>query len=114
MIAVETITNGKAEPPRTGEECLREELKDLGAFFKPKLEGVEAKCETTRRSTSPKTITYRMNCRGPAFVMVGETRVTIEDSRRFTLNMQLQTRTMTKSVKMVSVGEALRTGACRK
>ena len=114
MFSIETTTNGRPEPARVGEECLDAQLKDLGAYFSPKLEGVETQCETAKDLSRDRTLEYRMNCKGAGFTMEARTRVTIEDSRRVTVRMLIDTRTIQGTVKVVSVGEALRTGRCRK
>jgi len=48
-IETRSITNGKADPPQDQVECLRDELKDLAAYFAPQLEGVQAKCTRAPR-----------------------------------------------------------------
>src|SRR5580765_1872088 len=89
MYSMETFTNGKAEPARTGEECLTDQLKDLGAFFAPRVEGADARCSTTRKGTTGNTIDYRLQCVGSGFTMDGVTSVTIQDSRRVTIRSQI-------------------------
>ncbi len=113
MFSIDTTTNGIAEPQRIGEECLDAQLKDLGAFFSPKLDGLDAQCETSRKPSGKRSIEYGMKCRGAGFTMDAQTRVTIRDSRHFSLAMQLETRAVKGTAKVLTVGEALRTGACR-
>ena len=114
MFSIESVTNGRPDPTLTGEECLDAQLKDLAGYFAPKLEGAAAKCEITRKPADPRTLDYRMKCRGDGFTLSAVTIVTLEDSRRVTIRSQLDTRTIQGEGRVVSAGEALRTGACRK
>lgn len=114
MFSIESTTNGRREPPMVAEDCLDEQLKDLGAYFAPKLEGAEARCETTRNAESERVMAYRMQCKGAGFTATSTVRVTIEDSRRVTLRSVLETKTLQGDSMVVAAGEALRTGACRR
>jgi hypothetical protein len=114
MFSIQSVTNGRPDAPMQGEDCLENQLKDLGAYFAPKLDGADAKCETSRKADGGKTMEYLMQCRGAGFTTVATTRITIEDSRRVTLRSLVETKTMQGESRVVSSGEALRTGACRK
>lgn len=113
MYSLEVVSNGKQMPVRTAEDCLDAELKDIVGYFAPTLEGVEAKCENERK-TVDRHLDYRMRCTGGGFVMEGVTRVTIEDSRHVRIRTEILTKTMTGDTRVVTSGDALRTGACRK
>jgi hypothetical protein len=114
MFSIQSVTNGRPDAPLQGEDCLENQLKDLGTYFAPKLDGADAQCETARKPDGGKTMEYVMKCRGAGFTAVATTRITIEDSRRVTLRSLVETKTMQGESRVVSSGEALRTGACRK
>lgn len=113
MYSMQVVANGKPQPPQTGEECLEAQVKDLAAYFTPKVEGAELACDTQRKADG-NAIEYALRCKGSAMTLDGLTRVTIEDARRVTIRSQLLTRTMYGDNLVLSKGEALRTGRCRK
>jgi len=113
MYSLEVVSNGKKMPVREAEDCLDEELKDIVGYFAPKLEGVQAKCESDRK-TADRHLDYKMRCTGSGFVMDLVTRVTIEDSRHVRIRSEILTKTMQGDTRVVTSGDALRTGACRK
>jgi hypothetical protein len=111
---VASTTNGKPEPVQDTEECLGDELKDLGAYFAPNLEGVKAKCKKARLpSTDPKKLAYRTQCIGSGFTVDVTATVTIESSRHFTLSMRTNTKTTKESALVVVDAEARWAGACK-
>jgi len=114
MFSLRSVTDGKPEPAQTGEQCLGEQLKDPAAYFAPRVDNPEAKCENKRLEPSPNTIEFGLRCQGPGYTVEGLTRVTIVDSRHFTIEARILTRSMTASRLVVSTGEALRTGNCRR
>jgi hypothetical protein len=112
-ILVTSTTNGKPDPDQDSKECLNEELKDIAAYFAPQLEEAQAECTRTRQpSEDPNTVAYRMQCRGASFTVEAVTSVTIADSRHFTANMRINTKTQRESAVVVGQGEASWTGAC--
>jgi len=113
MYSLEVVSNGKQMPVREAEDCLDAELKDIVGYFAPKLEGVQAQCENERKSAD-RHLDYKMRCTGNGFVMDLVTRVTIEDSRHVRIRSEILTRTMQGDTRVVTTGDALRTGACRK
>ncbi len=112
-IRTTATTNGKAEPVQEQEECLRDELKDLNAYFSPELEGVKAKCTKAPRQTRDKSIAYKMKCAGAEFTMEMESSVKIEDPRRFTATLKMDTKTKTERAVVVANIEGRHTGACK-
>ncbi len=112
---VVSTTNGKPEPVQNTEECLVDELKDLGAYFAPDLEGVKAKCKKTRLpSSDPKKLIYRTQCTGSGFTTDITATVTIESSRHFTASLRMHTKTKTESALVVADADARWAGACKK
>src|ERR1700694_3792095 len=79
QIKTTSTTNGKGQPVQEQEECLRDELKDLNAYFAPKLEGVRAQCKRTPQKTRDKSVAYTMRCAGATFTMDVESAVRFED-----------------------------------
>jgi hypothetical protein len=113
MYSLEVVSNGKPMPVREAEDCLDEQLKDIVGYFAPQLEGVQAKCDSERK-TVDRHLDYKMRCTGSGFVMDIATRVTIEDSRHVRIRSEILTRTMQGETRVLTSGDALRTGACRK
>ena len=112
---VASTTNGKPEPVQDTQECLGDELKDLGAYFAPELEGVQAKCKKTRLpSADPKKLIYKTQCTGAGFRSDISATVTIESRRRFTAIMQMNTKTKTESALVVANIDARWAGPCKK
>jgi hypothetical protein len=113
-LTVTSTTNGKPEPVQNTEECLRDELKDLGAYFAPALEGVKAQCKKSRLpSKDPRKLDYRMQCTGSGFTVKAETAVTIEGPRLFTATMRMDTKTMKESAAVLARMEGRWAGACK-
>lgn len=112
-ITLKSTTNGKPDPDQDSKECLGEELKDIAAYFAPQLEGVEAQCTRTRHpSNDPKILAYRMHCTGPGFTTNAETSVTVENPRRFRLNLRIDSRAEPESATVVAKGEGTWISAC--
>jgi hypothetical protein len=113
-LKIAATTNGKADPAQSAEECLADELKDLGAYFAPSLEGSSARCERTRQpSSDPRQINYRMRCRGRGVSVDATTGVTIVDPRFFTLTMRIESRTPRESAVVSAEAEGRWAGACK-
>lgn len=112
---VVSTTNGKPEPVQNTEECLGDELKDLGGYFAPELEGVKAKCKKTRLpSSDPRKLIYRTQCTGSGFSTDISATVTIENSRHFTASLRMNSKTKTESALVVADADARWAGACKK
>ena len=113
-LRVMSVTNGVADPKQDGEECLSEELKDLAGYFSPQLEGVKAKCTTTRvPSRDPKVIARRLRCTGAGFTYEAESSVTIVNPSRFVLTMSSHAKTPTETGIVSVAGEGDRLGPCK-
>jgi hypothetical protein len=70
------------------EDCLKgDQLKDLGAYFAPSLEGVQADCKSTRQPSS--------------------------GARRFTAALRIESRSQTESALVQADVEGIWTGACK-
>lgn len=114
QMKIATTTNGKADPVQNAEECLGDELKDLGAYFAPSLEGSRAKCERTRQpSSDPRQINYRMRCTGRGLSVNATTGVTIVNPRLFTVTMRIESRTPRESAVVSAEAEGRWAGACK-
>ena len=114
-VHVVSTTNGKPEPVQDTEECLGDELKDLGAYFAPEMEGVNAKCKKARLpSSDPKKLVYRTQCTGAGFASDITATVTIVSSRHFTASMRMNSKTKTESALVVADADARWSGACKK
>jgi len=112
---VVSTTNGKPDPVQDTEECLGDELKDLGTYFAPDLEGAKAKCKKTRLpSSDPKKLAYRTQCTGSGFTVDMTATVTIESSRHFTASMRINSKTRKESALVVADAEGRWAGACKK
>ena len=113
-VRVTSITNGVADPDQDTEVCLRDELKDLAAYFSPVLEGVKAQCTTTRvPSKDPKIIARRLRCTGTGFTYAAVTSVTIVDPSRFTLTLRSDAKTAKETGVVSATGEGDRLGPCK-
>lgn len=112
---VASTTNGNPDPVQDTEECLQgDQLKDLGSYFAPSLEGVEADCKKTRQpSNDPRKVDYRTQCTGRSFTMKATTSVTIESARHFTAAMRLETRTERETAVVVADIDGARSGPCK-
>ena len=112
---VVSTTNGKPEPVQDTQECLGDELKDLGAYFAPEMEGVQAKCKKTRLpSADARKLIYKTRCTGAGFSTDISATVTIEGPRRFTATMQMNTKTKTESALVIADIDGRWAGACTK
>jgi hypothetical protein len=111
---VDSTTNGRPDPVQDTEECLAgDQLKDLGSYFAPSLEGGEADCRKTRQpSSDPRKVEYRMQCTGAGFSLDATTTVTIESARRFTVAIRMSTRAETESAVVVADAEGRWKGPC--
>jgi hypothetical protein len=113
-LRVVSTTNGKQDAAQESEQCLGDELKDLGSYFAPQLQGAEADCERAKESTDDsRKIVHRMHCTGADFTVAATTTVTIMDSRRFTASIQVDSKTPTGSSSVVADAEGRWTGACK-
>jgi Protein of unknown function (DUF3617) len=113
-LRVVTTTNGKADLVQNSEQCLGDELKNLGSYFAPQLEGAEADCKRTQEPTGdPRKIVHRLECTGDGFTMAAATTVTLVDSRQFTANIRIDTKTQTESASVVADAEGRWTGVCK-
>lgn len=116
-ITVNSTTNGKPDPAQDNQECLGAELKDLGKYFAPEMEGVRAKCTRTAfRSNDPNTLSHRMTCTGThaKFTTEIQSKVNIMSATHFKLHLKLDTKTPKESAIVIAEGEAKRIGACPK
>jgi hypothetical protein len=114
-LTINSTTNGKADPAQDSEQCLGEELNDLAAYFTPQLEGAESEveCTPTRQPAKDRELSYRMQCRGADLTIDALTRVTIENSRHFTMSIRTDSRTSQESAIVVAKGEGRWIGACK-
>jgi hypothetical protein len=101
--------------PEDTEACLKaEELKDLGAYFAPSLEGVDAICDRVRQPVKdPSKFDYSMVCRGEGFSVEVTTNVTIEASDRFSAAIESHSRSAGETVRVVAQVKAKRSGPCK-
>ncbi len=113
-VRVTSTTNGVADAAQDFEICLRDELKDLAAYFSPALEGVKARCTTTRvPDKDPRSIARRLRCTGTGFTYDAETRVSIEKPERFTLTMRSEAKTAKETGIVAVAGEGDLLGPCK-
>lgn len=114
-LRVTSTVNGKPEPEQNTEDCLRaDQLKDLGAYFAPDLEGVKAKCTKTQKPTGDATkLAYGMRCAGSGFTLQMDAGVSIESPRHFVADIRMHTKTKKESALVVAKAEARWDGACR-
>jgi hypothetical protein len=116
-VTASSTSNGKAEPDQDEEVCLEAELKDLGKYFAPELEGVRAKCSRTKRPTgNPNILAHRMTCTGAdsPFTTEMQANVVLVSPTHFKLSMRIDTKTPTETAQFVAEGEAKRIGPCPK
>lgn len=114
-LKVTSTVNGKPEPEQNTEDCLRAaQLKDLGAYFAPDLEGVKAKCTKTQKPTGDATkLAYQMRCAGSGFTLNMDAGVSIESPRHFIADIRMHTKTKKESALVVAKAEARWEGACK-
>lgn len=113
-VRVTSTTNGVADPNQDFEICLRDELKDLAAYFAPALEGVKARCTTARVPVpDKKVIARRLRCTGTGFTYEAETRVTIVNPSRFALTIRSNAKTAKETGIVTAAGEGDRLGGCK-
>ena len=112
---VASTTNGNPDPVQDTEDCLKgDQLKDLGAYFAPSLEGAQADCKNTRQpSSDPGEVAYRMRCTGRGFTVDATTTVKIESARRFTPALRIDSRSETESALVVADVAGSWVGACQ-
>ena len=114
-LKVTSTVNGKPEPEQNTQDCLRaDQLKDLGAYFAPDLEGMKAKCTKTQKPTGdPTKLAYQMRCTGSGFTLQMEAGVSIESPRHFVADIRMNTKTKKDSALVVAKAEARWDGACK-
>jgi hypothetical protein len=112
-ITTRATTNGKAEPVQEQDECLRDELKDLAAYFSPSLEGIAAKCTRTPQKAPDATIAYKMRCAGKGFTIDAASEVKILGTRQFTALIRMDTKTSKERAVVEARAEGRHTGACK-
>ncbi len=114
-LKVASTVNGKPEPEQNTQDCLRaDQLKDLGAYFAPDLEGAKAKCTKTQKPTGDATkLAYRMRCTGSGFTLEMDAGASIESARHFVVDIRMHTRTRTESALVVAKAEGRWDGACK-
>ena len=114
-LKVTSSVNGKPEPEQNTEDCLRAaQLKDLGAYFAPDLEGVKAKCAKTQKPTGDATkLAYQMRCTGSGFTLNMDAGVSIESPRHFVADIRMHTKTKKESALVVAKAEARWDGPCK-
>jgi uncharacterized protein DUF3617 len=114
-LKVTSSVNGQPEPEQNTEDCLRAaQLKDLGAYFAPDLEGVKAKCTKTQKPTGDATkLAYQMRCTGSGFTLNMDAGVSIESPRHFVADIRMHTKTKKESALVVAKAEARWDGPCK-
>jgi hypothetical protein len=114
-LKVESSVNGKPEPEQNTQDCLRaDQLKDLGAYFAPDLEGVKAKCTKTQQPTGDASkLAYKMRCTGSGFTLEMDAGVSIESPRHFIADIKMHTKTRKESALVVAKAEGRWDGACK-
>jgi uncharacterized protein DUF3617 len=114
-LKVASTVNGKPEPEQKTQDCLRaDQLKDLGAYFAPDLEGVKAKCTKAQQPTGDATkLAYKMRCTGSGFTMEMDAGVSIESPRHFVADIRMHTKTRKESALVVAKAEGRWDGACK-
>ena len=114
-LKVASTVNGKPEPEQNTQDCLHaDQLKDLGAYFAPDLEGVKAKCTKTQKPTGDASkLAYRMRCTGSGFTLEMDAGVSIESPRHFVADIRMHTKTRKESALVVAKAEGRWDGACK-
>lgn len=114
-LKVSSTVNGKPEPEQNTQDCLHaDQLKDLGAYFAPDLEGVKAKCTKAQQPTGDATkLAYKMRCAGSGFTLEMDAGVSIESSRHFIADIRMHTKTRKEAALVVAKAEGLWDGACK-
>ena len=114
-LKVTSTINGKPEPAQNTRDCLRaEQLKDLGTYFAPDLEGMKAKCTKVQKPTGDATrLAYEMRCAGSGFTVEMEAGVSIESARHFVADIRMHTKTQRESALVVARAEGRREGPCK-
>jgi hypothetical protein len=112
-ITTKATTNGKPEPVQEQDECLRDELKDLAAYFAPALEGVQADCKRTPQKTASGTIAYKMRCTGRGFTLEAQSEVKVAGPKEFTAMLKMDTKTSKERAVVVANAVGRHTGACK-
>jgi hypothetical protein len=113
-LRITSTTNGNPDPVQESEDCLKgDQLEDLGAYFAPSLEGLEADCKNTRLpSSDPGKIAYQMQCTGRGFKIDATTTVKVESARRFTAALRIDSRSESESALVVADVVGSWVGAC--
>ena len=112
-ITTKSTTKGKPDPVQEQDECLRDELKDLAAYFAPALEGVQADCKKTPRKTASGTIAYKMRCTGKGFTVDAESEVKVVGPKEFTAMLKMDTKTSKERAVVVANAVGRHTGPCK-
>jgi uncharacterized protein DUF3617 len=114
-LKVSSTVNGKPEPEQNTQDCLHaDQLKDLGAYFAPDLEGVKAKCTKTQQPTGDATkLAYKMRCTGSGITIEMDVGVSIENSRHFVADIRMHTKAGKESSLAVANAEGRWEGACK-
>jgi hypothetical protein len=114
-LKVSSTVNGKPEPEQNTQDCLRaDQLKDLGAYFAPDLEGIKGKCTKAQKPTGDATkLAYQMRCTGSGFTLEMDASVSIESSRHFVADIRMNTTTRKESALVVAKAEGRWDGACK-
>jgi hypothetical protein len=114
-LRVASTVNGKPEPELNTQDCLHaDQLKSLGTYFAPDLEGVKAKCAKTQQPTGDAAkLAYKMRCTGSGFTLEMDAGVSIENSRHFVADIRMHTRTRKESALVVAKAEGRWEGACK-
>lgn len=114
-LKVTSTINGKPEPELNTQDCLRaDQLKDLGAYFAPDLEGVKAKCTKAQKPTGDAArLAYRMRCTSTGFTLEMDVGVLIESPLHFVADVRMQTKTSKESDLAIARAEGRWQGACK-
>jgi hypothetical protein len=113
-LRIVTTTNGKDEKTESSQQCLGDELKDLGNYFSPKLEDVQAECKRQRQPAGDKQISHTLECKGANFTMSAATLVNIESERAFSAAMRVDSKAGSESAQIAAKIEGQRLGPCKK
>jgi hypothetical protein len=113
-LKVTSTTTGKSEQSETTEQCLGDELKDLGSYFSPKLQDVQAECQRLRQPAGEQQISHTLECKGANFTMSVATLVNIEGARAFSAAMRMDSKTGADVSHIAAKIEGKRTGPCKK
>ena len=112
-LTVTMTVDGAGSAPQVSNVCLREELKDLNAYFAPALDGIDAECtRTPAASGEAGTMAYDLHCTGPSLTIDGKTSVTVHDPRRFSATIDIDSRRPGQHALVHADTDAIWTGPC--